>query len=413
MTAGADPNTVYVDGGYRVTLLGMATIMDRKQTCIKLLWHGASLDSIAIHMSRKLDMESQYGNRILYDIIKAVGKDRLRKEGYAPLLQLAMADKKFDYSSLLRDGNQLKPCDLKFASDHDKTLLTAAEYRQKGILEAVLHYDKLDVNTADSGARTALHLAASASHADIVNILLQQGAHCEAVDSRGQITLHRSAEHRGVSRLDRLLRHGCTLDSADNRGYDIWHCMAASNNIIALEILVYTEPLLLSTRNFQDPDLFVIALSIEDEGLAHKLLDHISNVDRKAYEVPSLSPITPIQAACCLGCSRTLLKKLLDASHSLSALDRTGSKLVHYTCERKFSGAHETLMELLDRGLDPNSCRSPDKVTGMMLAAYNGNMQVLQTLLDRGADPYSTDLHGRNALGCLRWGADPRSDGIR
>ena len=85
--------------------------------------------------------------------------------------------------------------------------------------------------------RTALHLAASAGHADVVQILLLHGADPLVKATAGDTPLHgaRRAGHENV--VDALLRHGTpaiTMPSATQFGHS--HLSTQENNNISLSI---------------------------------------------------------------------------------------------------------------------------------------------------------------------------------
>lgn len=137
----------------------------------------------------------------------------------------------------------------------------------------------------------------------------------------------------------------------------------------------------------------------KQERLAHRMLNFKPNVDAKVHQKVSL---TPLQAACFYGCSRPLLKELLERSISRAAVDEFGSGLLRLACKGNASTVHGVILELLEANSDPNGRRSffrtTDGMTALMEAARQGNLSVVETLLSHKADPRATDRIGWSAV---------------
>lgn len=75
-----------------------------------------------------------------------------------------------------------------------------------------------DVSAPDREGRSALHLAAAAGAADMVNELLRLGASVYAVDSQGRTPLHWAAAKRSDATVNALLDAGAPRAVRDHRG---------------------------------------------------------------------------------------------------------------------------------------------------------------------------------------------------
>ena len=139
-----------------------------------------------------------------------------------------------------------------------------------------------------------------------------------------------------------------------------------------------------------DPCYTVTALTIHDEELANKFLNHLPDVDA----VTGNSSI--IEAACLSGCSSTILKELLLRSKVPSDNNQVKG-LVRSVCDANLiANGHEVVKVLLEAGFSPNdSCPSSGQ-TPLMIAAYDGNTDLMEVLLSNGADIHAQDKHGRN-----------------
>jgi len=138
-----------------------------------------------------------------------------------------------------------------------------------------------------------------------------------------------------------------------------------------------------------EPGLLLSAVKVSNDQLACKLLDHSPDVDKIIDD----SNNSPIRAACQIGSSRILLRKLLERSNALS--DKAlGSDLVREACQQGNEETHEALLELLEAGLDPNG-PSAQGQTALMFAALGGNIDMVESLFSHGSDAKATDHDGR------------------
>ncbi len=151
----------------------------------------------------------------------------------------------------------------------------------------------------------------------------------------------------------------------------------------------------IDTGEFLMEEILFLALRQKDERLTQKILQLKPNVDAKSHQKASL---TPLQAACFYGCSRPLLRQLLDRSRYRAAVDGFGSGLLRLACQGNESAVNEVVLELLEASSDPNGRISHlgfiDGRTALMEAARQGNPNVVETLLFHKADFSATDHSG-------------------
>jgi ankyrin repeat protein len=156
--------------------------------------------------------------------------------------------------------------------------------------------------------------------------------------------------------------------------------------LAALEHIPFQGPL---HEICAEPGLLLSAVEVSNDQLAYKLLDHSPDVDKIVDD----SNNSPIRAACQIGSSRILLRKLLERSNALS--DKAlGSDLVREACQQGNEENHEALLELLEAGLDPNG-PSAQGQTALMFAALGGNIDMVESLFSHGSDAKATDHAGR------------------
>ena len=134
-----------------------------------------------------------------------------------------------------------------------------------------------------------------------------------------------------------------------------------------------------------EPGLLLSAIKVSNDQLVYKLLDHYPDVD----EIIDESNESPIRAACRIGCSRTLLRKLLERSKAPYD-ESLGADLVREACRQGSEKNNEALSELLEAGLDPNGL-SPRGETALMFAALVGSIDMVELLLSHGGDAKVVD----------------------
>ena len=205
-----------------------------EDVCAALLRKRAAIDRKSAWLLAEMDE----GSLLAYKILKNIGKDDIRPEDHATLLEAALKSKELIEHSremlVHRSGDPIAA-----HTDYMSPFLTAAEYGQISVLKQLFHDHKLSVDTRGrQDRRSALHLAASNDHIDIVRFLQKRGADCTLADSQGRTPLHASVESSsGYLCLQFLLDQNVDVDSIDRNGLTAWHLAASQGNIHALGIL--------------------------------------------------------------------------------------------------------------------------------------------------------------------------------
>lgn len=207
--------------------LFIALRMADKVSCIELLRKGALIDSNAIE-------ELSFSDRhdLAREIWEGIDATSLRPEDRATLLDAALGSERFSKDELITDlANR--------SQDLASVFLSAAEYGQLGVVEQILQDHTFNINVMGCEKRSsALHLAGSNDHVDIIRFLIERGADCTLIDSLGRTPLHASVEKPGGCRcLEMLLDHKVDLSLEGKDGLTVWHVAAERGNLHALRIL--------------------------------------------------------------------------------------------------------------------------------------------------------------------------------
>ncbi|KAM0796420.1 ankyrin repeat-containing domain protein [Usnea florida] len=315
--------------------LYIAIFLCDELSCIDLLRKGAIIDPESAQLFTD-DPTSHSGNPLAHEILKNLSEDDIRPEDRTTLLEAALKSE-----GLPKDPSLVHRLGGRGVSHLDclRPFLAAAEYGQFGVLKQLFHDHKLDVDvTAQSDQRSALHLATSNDHIEIVFFLHEHGADINLPDCQGRTPLHASVEKPGrYLCLQFLLEKNVNVHTTDDHGLTAWHLAALQGNVHALSI---------------------IRESISENQLCPHLKDNEGR--------------TPLHYAAQSGSRETMIFLLdhgdVDAVHEKS-LD--GLTALHYgfrVCP-----------------LDTDS-------------SHNQDFGALEALLEYSADPASEDLMGKTAL---------------
>jgi ankyrin repeat protein len=119
------------------------------------------------------------------------------------------------------------------------------------------------------------------------------------------------------------------------------------------------------------------------ETLLKKLVAEGINVDLPDKERNR----SALDHACYYGCSRELLRQMLQSSQQLDEPNGDGDYLPHIMCRLESTTDSFLLQELLEAGANPDSCLASGGRTPMMLAACHGKLDHLQVLLKMAQTP--------------------------
>ena len=326
--------------------MSIALRMADKFSCIELLRNGALIDSDAI-----IQLSRNHRSDLASEIWKEIDTNKLRPKDRANLLDAALRSAKFseyDSSKLLAHRSQ----------DMLEPYLTAAKYGQFGVIEQILQDNEFYIHvTRDQDQRSALHIAASNDHLDIVKLLIEQGADCTLADSQGRTPLHSSVEKFGRCRcFEFLLSLEVDVDSGDVDGLTVWHLALLGGNIRALSLLRgFTErgqPQVHLKANDGRTFLHCAAQSSSKDALIF-LMD-LYNQD-VVHDTTS-EGFTALHYAV-KGNSLDAVQYLIDHKFDTNAKTNDGSNTLHCALDYDTKAGFEIVELLLQKGVDPCEVR--------------------------------------------------------
>lgn len=242
-----------------------------------------------------------------------------------------------------------------------------------------------DVNSADDGGWTPLHVAANGRHSsDIVGVLLRRGAHADAVTLTDSFTaLHIAAAAGHASSVALLLRAGAEVAATDANGWTALAHAAVYGDAATVALLIGAHADVYCASAQADaphtPILHLAALCGNVDAVELLLSAGSNAAHVRAYVRPQLftprawfhcfvmmgaqSHVgvccsgdlrTPLHQAACCGLS-ALVPLLVKAGAEVDATDASGRTALHVAADEGFSKYAAALLALGADGLKTDS----------------------------------------------------------
>ncbi|KAK8929334.1 Ankyrin-3 [Metarhizium anisopliae] len=338
------------------TPLHLATEAGQSLSVQLLLEHDADVDAVTCNGEGAFHIASSLGNvEVMRTLLAARAEDyrlcHVNRDGHN-VLTLAVQKGHTDIiKTLLETGI----CPKKIQSTQENMLVMAAKHLQNGKDMTLLFLAggwNVNVRVEDHIACTALHAAALAGNAAVVELLLDVGAeHCVR-NSQGKQPLHLAVERGDADVVEMLLSKGADIDARDNQN---------------------VSPLLLIVNR-------------KDTKMLEMVLESHPGVDIGSKQLPTEKTVLQ---ECCFNPEAT--KLLLE--RGANAMTRSNSNVVHAVFQAATGDGAETIRLYLDAGFQPD-CTGDDGGSILNVAAFYGPLATVQLLVERGADVNAADKKG-------------------
>ncbi|KAF7358495.1 P-loop containing nucleoside triphosphate hydrolase protein [Mycena venus] len=210
------------------------------------------------------------------------------------------------------------------------------------------------VDQADEDGTTALHLASSQGHLDIVQLLIEHSASADQADKDGKTALHLALSWGHLDIVQLLIEHSASVDQADNYGTTLLH--------------------LASSKGYHD--------------VGQLLIEHSTSVNQADKDGR-----TALHRASSMG-HLNIVQLLMEHSVSIDQADKDGWTALHLALSRD----HLNIIQLLiEHGTSINQA-DEDGWTALHLASSKGCLNIVQLLIEHGASINQADKDGRTAL---------------
>lgn len=238
----------------------------------------------------------------------------------------------------------------------------------------------VDVDSqTESNHDTALTLACTGGHAELVSLLLAKGADIEHRDKKGFTPLILAATGGHVDVVEILLDHSADIEAQSERTKDTPLSLACSGGRYEVVELLLTRQANKEHRNVSDYTPLSLAASGGYVNIIKLLLSHNAEINSRTG---SKLGISPLMLAAMNG-HTAAVKLLLDMGSDINAqIETNRNTALTLAC---FQGRHEVVSLLVDRKANIEH-RAKTGLTPLMEAASGGYVEVGRVLLDKGAD---------------------------
>lgn len=236
----------------------------------------------------------------------------------------------------------------------------------------------LDSET-DSNHDTALTLACTGGHEELVELLLSRNANIEHRDKKGftPLILAATAGHEKV--VEVLLNHGANIEAQSERTKDTALSLACSGGRYEVVELLLNRGSNKEHRNVSDYTPLSLAASGGYVNIIRLLLAHAAEINSRTGSKLGISPLMLAAMNGHVAAVKTLLEMGSDINAQIETNRNTALTLA---C---FQGRHEVVQLLLEKKANVEH-RAKTGLTPLMEAASGGYVEVGRVLLDYGAD---------------------------
>lgn len=269
---------------------------------------------------------------------------------------------------------------------------------EKGDLNTVKKLlNKIDVNAQDINGDTALNLAASFGHENIVKVLLKtSGIDINFQDKEGSTALMYAAagDQENISIL--LLQAGINVNAHDKYGKTALMFAAFEGNENIVKRLLQIREININAQDDELETALIYAVRGNHKNIVKLLLNagadpNIKNKEGKtAPELAKLKDWFEAAEKNYIGTIQKLVGKV-----DVNAKDEQGyTALMHAVANE-----HENIVKLLLQTPDINvNTQDDDGLTPLMDASSLGNKAIVKLLLDAGADSNIKNKKGQTAF---------------
>ena len=276
----------------------------------------------------------------------------------------------------------------------EAVLVEAVLGRHTDIVQCLIEEFKCSPNVEVSNGRTLLHLACSAGHVELTEMLLTRKYNLNPLsgDSNGSTPLHLAALN-GMVEIVKLLitKYKCPVNCKDNNDKTPLHyaCSGGHLNTVKTLISEHKADLLARGRDGSGP------LHEAAQGGHTDLINCLIDKFQCSPEIKRPEDRTLLHLACSAG--HVELTKTLLTSYKLNPLsgDSNGSTPLHLAA---LSGMVEIVELLITKYKCPVNCEDNNDKTPLHYACSGGHVHVIRMLKKHNANINAPDVHNNTPL---------------
>jgi ankyrin repeat protein len=338
--------------------------------------------------------------------------------GSTPLLDAAWGGNTDIASFLIQHGADVNARHL----EADSTALQYAVLTGRANMVQLLIQTGAHVGGEYRDGQTLVHVAAARGSIPVLDLLIDAKAGIQSLDANGNTPLDSAVLHGQPLAVEALLRHGADatyVHPLDGRGALHEACMRGYANLVQPLVDNGADP---GARDRFGQTPLDIALAYKNANVVATLL-HLGQklkesqkVAEETMESATLRGQTEIARIllenglevnrrgvggssylndAALKGQKKMVELLLEHGASITARNQAGGTPLH---DAALGGNADVVMLLLDRGAGIDDRERESGATPLMMAASMGRVEVVTLLLKRGANPQLRDKAGHTAL---------------
>ncbi|WP_257282219.1 ankyrin repeat domain-containing protein [Endozoicomonas sp. ISHI1] len=306
--------------------------------------------------------------------------------------------------------------------DDFTALMLASSLGHKDIVERLINAGA-NLNARNKNGATALFMAAQENNTDCVKILIEAKADLNARTEDGTTALFIAAAKGNTGCVKALINAGADVDAArTSDGITPLFIAAQENNTDSLKALIEAKANINAVRPSDDATPLSIAAQENNIDCVNVLIEAKANLNAPcsigatalfmaALENDTDCPEVPIEAKADLNVARISdgatslhlaaqknntdsLKSLIETGEDLNARTEDGATPLFIAAAK---GNTNCVKVLIKAGADLNAAL-PDGATSLFIAAARGNTDCVKVLIDAGADLNATLFDGTTPL---------------
>ncbi|XP_046582590.1 putative ankyrin repeat protein RF_0381 [Haliotis rubra] len=356
--------------------------------------------SFLIKIGAEISKEDHNGGNILHvacqggnvDIVKCVLRHKALYinstdyKGITPLMSAAGYGNKVVFHVLIDRGAD--------ALAKDATNRNILHWTCQGgnvkILNFILTRNIVDINSRNRDKMTPLLLAAYYKKRDVIDLLIERGAHTLAVDHKSRNILYLSCSSVDLETVNYILKQNIVdINTKGEDGKTQVLVAAYLGNGEVFDILVKKGANLSVVTNNRDN---ILHLAIRGGNI--KIVKYILTQDVVVIDSKGFEDMTPVLLAADVG-NIEVFDILVNKGADLSVVDKDGESILHLAIrERNVKMVNYILTQDM---ADIDSKGSKD-MTPVLLEAYMGNIEVFDILVNKGANLSVVNEDGDNVL---------------
>ncbi|KAK7490166.1 hypothetical protein BaRGS_00018511 [Batillaria attramentaria] len=248
----------------------------------------------------------------------------------------------------------------------------------------------INYNDPEEG-NTALSIAAASNDEEMMEFLLEIGAHPDVMDLKGRTAAMRAAEFGNIGCLEKLLEAGANMTVVDLEGKGIiFYCISSTQRHAKCLELALTHGADVKNIAKDGSPVFYMACetATENEDMCLTLLEKGADPNCKVDK----SNRTALMAAAMSG-SAKVAKAILEAGGDVNALDARKNHAAHFAAK---GGHFEVLACMGGYGAHFDQVNM-DGNTPIHMAAMRGHAMCCKYLSQRGCNPKPKNNEGNTA----------------